>query len=132
LVNYHQNPFDERIAKRVLFTQTPLSLSRSGEERSFSSLLCAPFLLKGGGFGTLTLYDKETDPSKFDERDLQSKLRDKFHEDRWALRNTDIIELNEEEIQKRDEMETRCPIFPLEKNNLLSSFSENQKMFRPS
>ena len=68
--NYDQHPFDERIAKRVFFTRTPLSFSRSGEERSFSSLLCAPFLLKGKSFGTLAFYDKETDPSKFDERDL--------------------------------------------------------------
>lgn len=68
---YHQHPLDERIAQRVLLSRTPLSLSRTVEERSFRSILCAPLLSKDRGIGTLTFYDKESDPSKFDERDLQ-------------------------------------------------------------
>ncbi len=71
---YHQNPLDERIAKRVLFSRTPLSLSRAGEEESFLSLLCAPLLSKERGIGTLAFFDKESDPSRFDERDLQLLL----------------------------------------------------------
>ena len=72
--DYHQAPLDRRIAKRVFFTKTPLSLNRSGEGNSFLSILCAPFLLKGRSFGTLTFYDKETHPSRFDERDLHLLL----------------------------------------------------------
>lgn len=71
---YHQNPLDERIAKRVFFTRTPVSLHHSSEEKSFLSILCAPFLSKGKGFGTLSFYDKEADPSKFDEGDFQLLL----------------------------------------------------------
>ena len=68
---YHQNPLDERIAQRVLLSRTPLFLSRAGGEKSFLSLLCAPLLSKDRGIGALTFYDKESDPSRFDERDLQ-------------------------------------------------------------
>jgi signal transduction histidine kinase len=68
---YHQHPLDERIAQRVLISRTPLSLSRTGDEGSFQSLLCAPLLSKDRGIGTLTFYDKESDPSRFDERELQ-------------------------------------------------------------
>lgn len=71
---YHQNPLDERIAKRVFFSRTPLSLSRAGEETSFLSLLCAPLISKDRGIGTLAFYDKDSDPSRFDERDLQLLL----------------------------------------------------------
>lgn len=71
---YYQNPFDEKISKRVFLTRTPLSLNRLGKERSFHSLLCVPFLLKGKVLGTLSLYDKESNPSKFDERDLELLL----------------------------------------------------------
>jgi two-component system sensor histidine kinase HydH len=71
---YHQHPLDEKIAKRVFFTRTPFSLHHSKEEDSFLSILCAPLLSKGRSFGTLAFYDKEVDPSKFDERDLQLLL----------------------------------------------------------
>ncbi len=71
---YHQNPIDEKISKRVFLTRTPLSLNRLGEERAFHSLLCVPFLLKGKVLGTLSLYDKESELSKFDERDLELLL----------------------------------------------------------
>jgi len=74
LGGYHQNPLDERIARRVFFTRTPLSLNHFGEGKTSHSILCAPFLSKARNFGTLTFYDKQADPSKFDERDLQLLL----------------------------------------------------------
>jgi len=74
LGGYHQNHLDEKIARRVFFTQTPLTLNHFGEEKPSLSILCAPFLSKGKSFGTLTFYDKETDPSKFDERDMHLLL----------------------------------------------------------
>ena len=69
--DYEQNPLDEKVARRVLHTRAPLSFNRAGEERPDFSVLCAPFLSQGKAFGTLALYDKDSDPSKFDERDLQ-------------------------------------------------------------
>jgi two-component system sensor histidine kinase HydH len=69
--DYHQNPLDEKIARRVLYTRTPLSFNHSGEEKPSFSFLYAPFLSKGRAFGTLAFYDKDSDSSKFDERDLQ-------------------------------------------------------------
>jgi signal transduction histidine kinase len=69
--DYHQNPLDERIAKRILYTRTPLSFNHSGEEKPSFSFLCVPFLSKGRTFGTLSFYDKNSDSSKFDEQDLQ-------------------------------------------------------------
>jgi two-component system, NtrC family, sensor histidine kinase HydH len=74
LGNYHQNPLDEKMATRVFHTQTPLSFNHSGEERPVSSVLCAPFLSKGKTLGTLAFYDKDSDPSKFDDKDLQLLL----------------------------------------------------------
>ena len=71
LGDYHQNPLDEKMAKRVFYTRTPLSFNHSGEEKPVSSVLCAPFLSKGKTLGTLAFYDKDSDPSKFDEKDLQ-------------------------------------------------------------
>ena len=71
---YHQHPLDEKISKRVFTNRTPLSLSRSGEEPSFLSLLCVPLLSKGKSLGTLAFYEKETEPSKFEERDLELLL----------------------------------------------------------
>ncbi len=68
---YHRSPLDERIARRVLFSRTPVSLFRSGKEKPFISVLCAPLISKDRGIGTLTFYDKQSDPSRFDERDLQ-------------------------------------------------------------
>jgi two-component system sensor histidine kinase HydH len=74
LGGYPMNPLDEKIAKKVFHTQTPLSLHHSGEENPSLSILCAPFLSKGKSFGTLSFYGKEADPPKFDERDLQLLL----------------------------------------------------------
>ena len=71
---YHQNPLDEKISNQVLYNRTPLSLNHFGEEKPSLSILCAPLLSKGGVLGTLTFYDKEADPSKFDERDFQLLL----------------------------------------------------------
>ncbi len=72
--DYHQNPIDEKIAQRVFFTRTPISLNHSGEKRPFLSILCAPLLSKGEALGTLTFYNKESDPSKFSESDFQLLL----------------------------------------------------------
>jgi signal transduction histidine kinase len=74
LGDFPQNPLDERIAKRVFYTRTPLSFNHSGEEKPSLSVLCAPLLSKGGVFGTLAFYDKEADSLKFDERDFQLLL----------------------------------------------------------
>jgi signal transduction histidine kinase len=71
LGNYHQHPLDEKMARRVFHTQVPLSFDHSGEEKSVFPVLCAPFLSKGKAFGTLAFYDKDSDPSKFDDKDLQ-------------------------------------------------------------
>jgi two-component system sensor histidine kinase HydH len=74
LGGYHQNPIDEKIAKRVFFSRTPLRLYHSSDEKPPFSLLCAPLLSQGRGFGTLAFYDKEADPSEFDEMDFQLLL----------------------------------------------------------
>ncbi len=74
LGDYHQNPPDEKMAKRVFYSQTPLSFDHSGEERTDVSVLSAPFLSKGKAFGTLAFYGKDSDSSKFDEKDLQLLL----------------------------------------------------------
>jgi signal transduction histidine kinase len=71
LGDYHQNPLDEKMARRVFYTRTPLSFNHSGEEKPVFSVLCAPFLSKGKTFGTLAFYDRDSDSSKFDEKDLQ-------------------------------------------------------------
>ncbi len=71
LGDYHQNPLDEKMAKRVFHTRTPLSFNHSGEEKPVFSVLCAPFLSKGKALGTLAFYDRDSDSSKFDEKDLQ-------------------------------------------------------------
>jgi two-component system, NtrC family, sensor histidine kinase HydH len=74
LGDYHQNPLDEKIARRVFHTRTPLSFNHSGEEKPSFSILCAPFLSKGKTFATLAFYDKDSDSIKFDERDFQLLL----------------------------------------------------------
>jgi two-component system sensor histidine kinase HydH len=72
--DYHQNPFDEKIALRVFHSQTPLSLNPSAEEGLPFPVLCAPFLSKGRAFGTLAFYDKDSDSTRFDEKDFQLLL----------------------------------------------------------
>ena len=74
LGDYYQNPLDEKIARRVFHTRTPLSFNHSSEEEPSFSILCAAFLSKGKTFGTLAFYDKDSDSTKFDERDLQLLL----------------------------------------------------------
>src|SRR4030042_3415936 len=68
--DYHQHPLDEKIARRVFYTQTPLSFNPPGEENPSFSMLCAPFLSKGKILGTLAFYDKDYDSSNFNERDF--------------------------------------------------------------
>ncbi len=65
------NPLDEKIAKRVFHTQTPILLHHFSEKKPSLSVLCAPFFSNGKSYGTLTFYDKEADPPKFNERDFQ-------------------------------------------------------------
>ncbi len=72
--DYHQSPLDEKIARRVFHTRTPLAFNHSGEEKPSFSILCAPFLSKGRPFGTLAFYDKDSYSSRFDERDFQLLL----------------------------------------------------------
>jgi two-component system sensor histidine kinase HydH len=74
LGEYHLNPLDEKIARRVFHSRTPLSLHHSSEEKLSLSILCAPLLSKGKSFGTLSFYNKDADPPKFDERDFQLLL----------------------------------------------------------
>jgi len=72
--DYHQNPLDEKIARRVFYTRTPLSFHHPGEEKPSFSILCAPFLSRGRTFGTLAFYDKDSYSTKFDEKDFQLLL----------------------------------------------------------
>jgi len=58
------------MARRVFYTQTPLSFNHSGKkDPTFPSL--RPFSLKRKNAWNLAFYDKDSDPSKFDEKDLQ-------------------------------------------------------------
>lgn len=66
---YDQNPLDERIAKRVFFSQTLLSFEHRSETKPSLSVLCAPLVSRGKSIGTLTFYEKEAISSRFDERD---------------------------------------------------------------
>jgi signal transduction histidine kinase/uncharacterized protein YigA (DUF484 family) len=72
--DYEHHLLDEKIAKRVLMTETPFLLNHSGKDNPILSILCVPLRSKEGILGTLAFYDKETDPSKFDERDFQLLL----------------------------------------------------------
>lgn len=72
--DYHQNPLDEKMAKRVFDTRTPLSFNHSGQEKSSFSAVCAPFLSKGRALGTLAFYDTDSPSTKFDDKDLQRLL----------------------------------------------------------
>ena len=72
--DYHNYLLDEKIAKRVLMTQTPFLLNHSGKDTPIRSILCVPLRSKEGILGTLAFYDKETVLSKFDEKDFQLLL----------------------------------------------------------
>jgi len=74
LGGHDQNPLDERIAKRVFFSQTLFALNHSSEGKPSLSILCAPLLSKGRSLGTLAFYEKDAVPSRFDERDSQLLL----------------------------------------------------------
>ena len=99
--DYHQNPLDEKIAKRVFYTRTPLAFNHSGEEKPSLSILCAPFLSKGKSFGTLAFYDKDSNASKFDERDLQLLLM-MANQMSCAIENA-LIHYETSEISQRHE-----------------------------
>jgi len=72
--DYHHHLLDEKIAKRVLMTQTPFLLNHFQKDSPLLSILCVPLRTKEGVLGTLAFYDKDSDPSKFDERDFQLLL----------------------------------------------------------
>jgi signal transduction histidine kinase len=72
--DYHQNPLDEKMARRVFDTRTPLSFDHSGQEKSSFSAVCAPLLSKGRALGTLAFYDMDSPSTKFDDKDLQRLL----------------------------------------------------------
>jgi len=72
--DYSKHPLDEKIAKRVLMSQTPFLLNHSGKDNPMRSILCVPLRSRERVLGTLAFYDKETDPSRFDERDFQLLL----------------------------------------------------------
>ncbi len=71
---YQNHLIDEKIAKRVFMTQTPFLLNHAGRENTIRSIVCVPLRSKEGLLGTLAFYDKEVDPSKFDQKDLQLLL----------------------------------------------------------
>jgi len=71
LGDYDKNPVDEKLSKQVLFTQTPVSLDHFDEGHPSLSVLSAPLISNRKSIGTLTFYDKDSVPPKFDERDFQ-------------------------------------------------------------
>ena len=72
--DYHQNPLDEKIARKVLDTQTPLSFNHSGQKNPSFSAVCVPLLSNGRALGTLAFYDKDSASAKFGDSDLQLSL----------------------------------------------------------
>ncbi len=71
LGGYDKSPVDEKLLKQVLFTQTPVVLDHLDEKHPSLSVLSAPLISNRKRIGTLTFYDKEATPSKFNERDFQ-------------------------------------------------------------
>jgi two-component system sensor histidine kinase HydH len=71
LGGYDQNPADEKLSKQVLFTQTPVVFDHFDEGHPSLSVLSAPLISNRKSIGTLTFYDKEATPPRFDERDFQ-------------------------------------------------------------
>ena len=72
--DYHHHLLDEKIAKRVLMTQTPFLLNHFRKENSILSILCVPLRSKERVLGTLAFYDKDSDPPRFSERDFRLLL----------------------------------------------------------
>jgi signal transduction histidine kinase/uncharacterized protein YigA (DUF484 family) len=72
--DYHHHLLDEKIAKRVFMTQTPFLLNHFQKENPILSILCVPLRSKERVLGTLAFYDKDSDPSKFSERDFRLLL----------------------------------------------------------
>jgi signal transduction histidine kinase len=118
--DFHNNPLDEKIAKRVFYTRTPLAFNHSGEEKPSLSILCAPFLSKGRSFGTLAFYDKDSDSSKFDERDLQLLLM-MANQMSCAIENA-LLYRNLEEVHQ-ELKETQTSLVHLEKMVALGEMS---------
>ena len=70
LGDYQGSPHDEKLAKRIFFTQTPMSFREGQEGKDAPPVICAPLLSKGKCFGTIAFYEKNEDPSTFSEKDV--------------------------------------------------------------
>ena len=70
LGDYHGSPLDEKLAKRIFFTQTPMSFREAQEGQDAPPVICAPLLSKGRCFGTIAFYEKNEDSSTFNEKDV--------------------------------------------------------------
>ena len=99
--DYHQNPLDEKIARRVFDARPPLSFNHAGQEKSSFSTLCAPFLSKGRAFGTVAFYDKDSNSTKFDDKDLQLLLM-MANQMSCAIENALIQNETSEMVQKHE------------------------------
>jgi two-component system, NtrC family, sensor histidine kinase HydH len=103
LGKYHENPFDEKISRRVFLSRTPFSLNHLGKEKRSLSLLSAPLLSRGRVWGTLSFYDKEAEPARFEEGDFQLLLEMTHQISSWlagALRY-DETSKSASELEKR-------------------------------
>jgi signal transduction histidine kinase len=99
--DYHQNPLDEKTARRVFDTRTPLSFNHSGQEESSFSAVCAPFLSKGRVLGTLAFYDKDSHSTKFDDEDLQ-RLLTMTNQLSFAVENALVQDETSEMVQRHE------------------------------
>ena len=70
LGDYQGSPHDEKLAKRIFFTQTPMSFREGQEGKDTPPAICAPLLSKGKCFGTIAFYKKNEDPSTFSDKDV--------------------------------------------------------------
>ena len=99
--DYHQNPLDEKMARRVFDTRTPLSFDHSGQEKSSFSAVCAPLLSKGRALGTLAFYDMDSNSTKFDDKDLQRLLM-MANQLSFAIENALIQDETSEMVQRHE------------------------------
>ena len=99
--DYPQNPLDEKMARRVFDTGTPLSFDHSGQEKSSFSAVCAPLLSKGRALGTLAFYDMDSNSTKFDDKDLQRLLM-MANQLSFAIENALIQDETSEMVQRHE------------------------------
>ncbi len=70
--DFVQNPFEERIAKRVFYMCIPQSINHLTEDKPSFSIVCVPLIRSNGGvLGTLSYYRNGTETMGFDERDIR-------------------------------------------------------------